>query len=236
MLSELLTELELRRTDRETGFLTVARKLAAGEKVAIATVEKLLADTGKSPSELAQAVELLKQRLQWCEQRRKGTGLEKEQSAVQARIAAEDRKLEQAENAHTEATSPLYGRLHEIREAVSLASDARRKLIDTCPDPKLKAELADVEHRLSMLHEKEVLLRKRTDLMKQADRDDLTAEMLAEGIVPHAPTGHIDRMREQAARDREAGKQALAELEQVRKELAWLQQQESTVLERMTKP
>ena len=64
MLKELLSELESRRKDRETDFWATARKLAAGEKVTAAAVEKLLAESGKTPGELQAAVELMTQRAQ----------------------------------------------------------------------------------------------------------------------------------------------------------------------------
>jgi len=49
MLGEMLMELEPRGKDREAGFWATARQLAAGEKVATPTVERLLAEGGKTP-------------------------------------------------------------------------------------------------------------------------------------------------------------------------------------------
>ncbi|MBP7746926.1 MAG: hypothetical protein KA383_12425 [Phycisphaerae bacterium] len=46
------------------------------------------------------------------------------------------------------------------------------------------------------------------------------AERLQAGIVPLASTAHIDLMREQAARKREAGEQAKAALAGVLKDIA----------------
>jgi hypothetical protein len=108
---EVLTQLEPRRKHREVDFRKVARKLAAGEKVATATVERLLAESGKTPTELQAAVDLATQWARWYEQRQKAAALEKEQASVQKRGAAEDRKLGAAEKAHEDATAPLYGRL-----------------------------------------------------------------------------------------------------------------------------
>ena len=236
MLKELFGELELRRKDRETDFWTVARKLAAGEKITAAAIERLLAESGKTPTDLQAAVELVTQRAHWHEQRQKAATLEKEQASVQERIAAEDRKLAAAEKAHADATAPLYARLHEIKAAISDGSDARRKLIQTCPDAALKAELAALTDRLNELRAQAAALRDRGELVKQADREDEVADRLAAGLVPGAPTTRVDRLREQAGLSRKAGQQALAALPAVQKQIARLEREEEAVYERMTKP
>lgn len=236
MLRELLMQLELRRMDREAGFILVARKLAADESVSASTVEKLLIDTGKTPDDLSESVELYKRRFLWDEQRNKAAPLSKERARLEQQIAAEDRKLEAAETAHSEATGPLYCRLEEIRHAVNEASDARRQLISTCADEKLKGELADVQGRLSRLQAEATSLRTRGELVKRASSDLETADRLAAGLVPRAPTGHIDRLREGAARKRETGEHALAELPTVEKQIAAAEREEAAVYERMTLP
>lgn len=236
MLKELLSELETRRKDRESDFWATARKLASSEKVTAAAVEKLLAESGKSPTDLEAAVELAKQRAQWHEQRRKAATLEKEQAALKDRIAVEDRKLSDAEKAHADGTRPLYARLHEIKAAVSDASDARRNLIKTCPDTALKAELAAVTQRLIELRAQAAALRERGELVKQADREEEAARRMAEGIVPGARTTRIDEMRERAARARKVGREALAALPDVQKEIEQFEREEGAVYERMARP
>ena len=166
----------------------------------------------------------------------KAAALEKEQAAVQDRMAAEDRKLAAAEKAHEDATAPLLARLHEIRAAVSAAGDARRKLIDTCPYAALKAELAAVSDRLIELRGQAAALRERGELVKRAERDQETADRLQAGIVPFTSTARVDYWREQAERHRTAGKDALAALATVQKEIAKLEREEAAVFERMTKP
>lgn len=236
MLKELLSELETRRKDRESDFWATARKLASGEKVTAAAVEKLLAESGKTPAELEAAVELAKQRSQWHEQRRKAAALEKEQAALKGRILAEDKKLAEAETAHADATRPLYARLHDIKVAISDASDARRNLIKTCPDAALKTELVAVTQRLIELRAEAAALRERGELVKQADCEDEAARRMAEGIVPGARTTRIDELRERAARARKAGEEALAALPAVQTETEKLEREEEAVYERMTKP
>jgi len=236
MLTEMLSELEALRKEREAEFHKLARKLGAGEKVATATVEKLLGEYKKTPAELAAAVELATQRFAWHEAREKATALKKHEPAIRDRMDAERRKLEAAEKAHEEAMAPLLARLHEIRAAVSAAGDARRKLIDTCPYAALKAELAAVSDRLAELRAEAAVLRDRGELVKRAERDEDTADRLQAGIVPFANTAHIDRLREQAERHRKAGKDALAALATVQKEIAKLEREEAAIFERMPKP
>lgn len=236
MLKELLSELETRRKDRETDFWATARKLATGEKVTAAAIEKLLAESGKTPSELQAAVELMAQRARWHEARRKAAALEKDQAALKDRIAVEDKKLAAAEQAHADATRPQYARLHEIKAAISDASDARRNLIRTCPDAALKAELTAVTQRLIELRAQAAALLERGELVKQADREEEAARRMAEGVVPGTRTTRIDEMRERAARARKVGQEALAALPGVQEEIAEAEREEEAVYERMTKP
>lgn len=236
MLKELLGELESRRKDRESDFWTTARKLATGEKVTAAAVEKLLAESGKAPADFQAAVDLMAQRAQWHDQRRKASAFEKEQAALKDHIVAEDRKLAAAEQAHADATTPLYARLRVIKAAIGDASDARRNLVRTCPDAALKAELAAVTQRLIELRGQAAALRERGELVKQADREDEAARRMAEGIVPGARTTRIDQMRERSARARKVGQEALAALPAVQDEIAKAEREEKAVYERMAKP
>jgi len=233
---EVFKELKLRRENREADFWTTARKLAAGEKVATTTIERVLAQSGKTPAELETAVALATQRTRWHEERQTAAALEKEQPGVEKRAAAEHRKLEAAEEAHREATAPLYAKLERIRAAVSAASDARRKLIQTCPDAALKAELAAVSDRLAELRAQEMTLKERGELVKQADRDEEAADRLVVGLVPFASTARIDRLREQAARKRALGQEAKTALAGVLNEIAKAEKEQEAVYERMTAP
>lgn len=236
MLKELLSELETRRKDRESDFWATARNLASGEKVTAAAVEKVLAESGKTPNELQAAVDLMAQRAQWHEQRRKAAALEKELAALKDRIAAEDKRLADAERVHADATRPVYARLDEIKVAISDAGDARRNLIRTCPHTELKAELAVVTQQLIELRAQAAALRERAELVKQADREEEAARRMAEGIVPGSRTTRVDEMRERAARARKVGQEALAALPEVQGEIAKLEREEEAVYERMAKP
>ena len=170
------------------------------------------------------------------EARRKAAALEKEQATLKDRIAVEDKKLSDAEKAHADATRPLYARLHEIKAAISDASDARRNLIRTCPDAALKAELAAVMQRLIELRAQAAALRERAELVKQADREEEAARRMAEGIIPGTRTTRIDQMRERAARARKVGQEALVALPEVQKAIEKAEREEEAIYERMAKP
>lgn len=234
--ASLNNDFESRRKDRETDFWATARKLATGEKVTAAAVEKLLAESGRSPAELQAAVELMAQRAQWHEARRKAAALEKEQAALKDGIAVEDKTLSAAETAHADAARLLYARLHEIKAAISDASDARRNLIKTCPDAALKAELAAVTQRLIELRAQAAALRERGELVKQADREEEAARRMAEGLVPGSRTTRIDEMRERSARARKVCQEAMAALPAVQDEIAKAEREGKAVYERMAKP
>lgn len=236
MLKELFSELESRRTNREVEFWTTAQKIAAGEKVAAATVERLLAESGKTPAELKASVELIQQRRQWHAIISAEPALEKERAAIKDRIAAEDRKLAAAEQAHADATGPMYARLDFIKARVGDASDARRKLIQTCPDTELKAELEDVLEALNELREKAAALRERAALLKRAESDEEEARIHEAGVSAATDPRKATYWRDQAARNRYAGEKAAAVLPDVLKQIATLECQEASVYERMLKP
>lgn len=236
MLKELLSELESRRTSREAEFLTTARKIAGGEKVAAAAVERLLGESGKTPAELKAAVEIIQQRRQWHAIISAEPALEKERASIKDRIAAEDRKLEAAEQAHADATGPMYARLDFIKAHVSDASDARRKLIQTCPDKELKAELEDVLEGLNDLREKAAALRERAGLIKRAESDEEEARIHEAGVAAATDPRKAPYWRDQAARNRYAGEKAAAVLPDVLKQIAALERQEASVYERMLTP
>jgi predicted nucleic acid-binding Zn-ribbon protein len=119
---------------------------------------------------------------------------------------------------------------------VSDASDARRKLIETCPDAALREELAAVSDELNELRAHAAALRDRGELVKQADREEEAADRLTVGLVPGAPPTRIDQMRDQADRNRRAGQEALAALPAVHKEIAKLESEGAAVYERMARP
>ena len=229
MLTELLSELETRKKSREADFWATVRKLAAGEKVTPAVVERLLADCGRTPADLKTAVERMQQRRQWFEVVAGVGALEQEQAAIRQRIAAEDRKLEEAEQAHTDATVPLHARLEQIQTAMREAHAARQRLMDTCPYADLTAELADVLRRVAALRTRLYELchtARECESLAQADLEQVQCE----------GGRRADYWRAKAEEHRRRAEGARAELPAVEAEIAKLEREEAALCERMVHP
>lgn len=236
MLAELMSELESRRKSRQGEFWLVVRKLAAGEKVAPAAVERTLLDSGKSPADLREAVELLTRRMHWHEQCEESAALDREQPAIQERIAEADRNLAAAEEAHREAIAPLQFRLEEIKAVRLQAREARDRLIESCPYQNLKAELSAATNRLVELRDMATELRRQAGRVKEAESDLVEAERHAKIVTPGSDPRRVEEWRERARRNREIGETAKKELPTVEKEVARLEREEATIYERMLQP
>ncbi|MBW7905304.1 MAG: hypothetical protein LC135_05310 [Phycisphaerae bacterium] len=236
MLTELFSDLEARRRSRNAEYWTIAHKLAEGEKVAAAAVERLLADTAKTPADLRATVELLQQRRQWFDTASAAAALEKERAAIQERIAREDAKLTAAEQAHADATGPLYGRLDEIRGRQSDASDARRHLVRTCPYADLQAELAALTERLNEMRDRSAELHRHADRKHDAAADFAEADRHEAAIAAGSDPRLAGGVRQRAEQHRRAAESAAAELPGVVKAIAKLEREEASIHERMTKP
>lgn len=235
-MKELFGELESRWKNRETEFWATARKVAEGERVTSVAVERVLADGGKTPADLKATVELLQRRRQWHEIMSAESTLKKERAALRERIAAEDRKLAAAEKAHTEKTEPIYARLDSLKARVSDASDARRQLIETCPYADLKAELAETQRRLNEQRSRHAVLMQQVGRASEAESDLAEARRHAEGVTPGSDPRLAHEWRDRADRNRRAAERARAELPQVEKEVARLENEEAAIYEQMTKP
>ncbi|MGE0480364.1 MAG: hypothetical protein AB7Q17_07825 [Phycisphaerae bacterium] len=181
-------------------------------------------------------MELIQQRRQWHAIISTEPALEKERAAIKDRIAAEDRKLAMAEQAHADATGPMYARLDFIKAHVSDASDARRRLMETCPYAELKAELAATQERLNEQRNRLAALKRQADRAKDAEDDLAESRRHAEGVTPGSHPRHIAEWRERAERNQRAADAAKAELPQAEKEVARLEKEEAAICERMTKP
>jgi len=119
---------------------------------------------------------------------------------------------------------------------VSTASDARPKLIQTCPNAALKADLAGLTERLNEWRSQAAAWPDRGELVKQTKRQEETADRSIVRRVPFAPTARIDRFRAQAACQRELGRETQTALAGVLNEIAKAEQEQNAVYERMTAP
>jgi hypothetical protein len=126
-------------------------KIATGHEPSHTEVELLLTSADKSVDDLRRDVERYQHRLALKAMVNSLPKLEEEFAEVQQQIAAVDHDLEEAERKHDRVTAPLYGRLEEIKRARNDASDAKRKLFDTCDNPGLERQLAQAATELSQL-------------------------------------------------------------------------------------
>ena len=236
MLKELFGELETRRKNRESEFWSIAHKLAAGERVSPAAVERVLGEGGKSLPDLERTVGLLQQRRQWHALVASEPALEKERATLRDRIAAEDRKLAAAEKAHTDATDPMYAQLDVLKARVAEASDARQQLLATCPYAELKAELAETQRLLNEQRQRHVELKREAARADLVESDLAEAQLQQDAITPGSHPRNAAYWRERADRNRTAGERAAAELPKVEREIARLEKAEAAIYERMTKP
>lgn len=235
-MKELLSELESRRKSRQSEFWTIAHKLAAEERVTPAAVERVLAESGKSPAELQAAVELIQRRRKWHEIISAEPALEKERAAIKDRVAVEDRKLAAAEQAHADTTGPMYVRLEFIRAHVSDASGARRLLIQTCPYAEIKAELIGLQEQLNEQRDRLAALKRQAGRAEDA-RDDLAeARRHEQGVSAGSDPRRVTEWRERAEHNQRAADAAKAELPAVEKEVARLEKAEAAIYAKMLTP
>ncbi|MEZ6098709.1 MAG: hypothetical protein R3E01_07035 [Pirellulaceae bacterium] len=120
---EKMIGLQLQRSlQKQNSYRELVAGIATGEEPSPAEVERLLFETKKSITDLQFDVETYQHRMALKAIVASLPKLEQEFEQVQQQIAAADRDLEEAERRHDETTSPLYGRLHEIKEARKDAS------------------------------------------------------------------------------------------------------------------
>jgi hypothetical protein len=98
-----------------------------------------------------------------------------ERKEIEAKIAAADKALDEADAKHTEVTVPLHGRLQEIRDAMWAAESAKNDLWLTCEDPVLKTQLAEVQASLAAARQETADLRRQIDDWKAQVKSDRVA-------------------------------------------------------------
>ncbi len=135
-----------RRHQRFTNFRDLVASISVGEEPDAETVERTLADAGKSLDDLKHAVELYQRRMALKATVANLPKVEQQRKQIEQQIAAADRQLEAAEARHEEIATPLYATLRELDAARNDASAAERELFLTCDVGTLRDELDD-QHR-----------------------------------------------------------------------------------------
>lgn len=223
---KLLNDLEARQKKRELNFWEAARKLASGQDVPTATVEKLLSELDKTAKDLAAAVELVRQRREWHKLVKGLPRLERQRSEIEKTIADADSAFEQAERKYDETVGSLHAELASLRTTQRKATEARRQLIHTCPNEDLQAELADISKALSQARDRANELRKEAERIRAAETDEREAEM-------EGDTAKGERWRASAKQNRRAAEKATAELPAAEKQIADLERREADIHRRM---
>lgn len=182
-----------RSQQKQNSYRELVAGIATGEEPSAAEVERLLAETKKSLADLQRDVETYQHRMVLKATVAALPKLEEEFSQVQQQIAAADRDLEAAERRHDEITGPLYGRLHEIKEARKDASAASQELYETCDSPDLERQVAEINAEIERLN------KSAWDLAIQAAYLDNKAEAERHEAEKELTAADRDHRREQAA-------------------------------------
>jgi hypothetical protein len=128
--------------------------IATGEEPNPADVERLLAETGKSVDQLRKDVENYQRRMELKARAAEVPELQAELLALDDKIAAADRALKVAEELHDETTNPLHFRRQQVNAAINEADRARHELVETCDDPGLRRELAELTSAINSAGER----------------------------------------------------------------------------------
>lgn len=182
-----------RSQQKQSSYRELVAGIATGEEPSPAEVERLLAETKKSITDLQRDVEAYQHRMALKAIVASLPKLEQEFAQIQQQLAAADRDLEAAERLHDEATYPLHGRLQEINEARKDASQARQELYDTCNDADLERQLEDANAEIERLHKSS------WDLATQAVYLDNKADSELHRAEKELTEADRDHRREQAA-------------------------------------
>lgn len=190
-IATLMSELENRRQQRAEAFWRIARQLADDKPTDPEEVERALAACGKSFEELEQAARLIATRQKLAARVSAAAGLDDEQVAIEAKIAAENERVKAAAKRRDETVFPLEMRLREIRELREAAKGARAELVRSCPYPDRIAQLAALREKLTAAHASV-----RDLILKKASENDVVAQRAAESL-PAAQANAASLQREE---------------------------------------
>jgi chromosome segregation ATPase len=182
-----------RSQQKQNSYRELVAGIATGEEPSAAEVDRLLAETKKSISDLKHDVETYQHRMALKAIVASLPKLEQEFAQVQQQIAVADRDLEAAERKHDEITGPLFGRLHEIKEARKDASAASQELYETCDSPDLEQQTHEINAEIERLN------KSAWDLAIQAAYLDNKAEAERHQADKELTEADRDHRREQAA-------------------------------------
>jgi hypothetical protein len=126
---DLIGDLKWRRAQRLRDFRAVALRIARGEAVDPAAVERVLIDASMTPDDLENAVALAKRRLALAAEVEGAEAFGVEADKALAAIAKADEALTAAQAAHEQTVGPLRGVLNAATMAKLAAVSAQERLL-----------------------------------------------------------------------------------------------------------
>lgn len=203
---------EQRAKQKIAGYRDLVAGVAKGRQPDPTEVADILANAGKSVTDLKADVERYQHRQKLKALIASMPKLEAERRDIDDQIARAELDLEAAEKQHEEATAPLCNRRREISQVLSDASSAQAEFVRTCDDVGLRREVAEIEGELRRLNEQQREATDRAVYMEEKTRTE--AERAERELTLEATEGR----REVAGRyrkDAEAARREVKRLEKV---------------------
>lgn len=229
IIDKVAEAMEERRRTAAADWAGLVESISRGKEIAAAKVEDILRRADKSLEDLRAAVGVRERRTQLRAVFDKLPEHQKEAAEVDRLIAQENRKLEEAQQRHADATAPLVDRAHAANVAIAQAQAAQDELINACPNEQVIRELAQAEQSLALLIRSKSLL-------------EATAESRSEGMNELAAAKR-QLEEERATQFRTSGEakikaaaDAEARLPEVRKQIKELQGKVESLREKRLAP
>ncbi len=234
LLQKITERFARRGQTRAENFVALARQIADGQRVDADAAAEVLAQAGKSPEDLAAAVELVLQRRAWRRDLESAAGLAGQRDAIARARAVAERELAAAQQRYRAAVEPLAEKESAIDAAEAAARSAEQNLVQTCTDPATRAALDELTAKRDQLQARQ----REVAGIVQRDRDQIARidERLARGSERSStdPFGVLKTTRpltpEEAASDKEAKEFVTARLAENEKALTELNRQLAAVL------
>lgn len=141
VVSKLTERILARRQTGKLSFWKLASMLADGKEPSLDQVEKTLEAAGKSVEDLSKAVELVLQRREWQGQLEAIPALRKQREEVRLQIVQAQAELDLAQKKAAAIIDPAVAVLKDLDRDIVREGDCRAKLLGTCPDEELLAQV-----------------------------------------------------------------------------------------------
>ena len=222
------------RERQVSDFRDIVVEIADGKEPDGDIIAQVLFENGKSLEDLQKAAELLQRRRELHKKWDAVPGLMAQREKLQQQIAEANRKLEAAERKHYAIVNPIISDLDQLKEATCEGEKAQRELWNTCTDPTLLDNLADVEMRLSKRRQEASDLRSRIENLRDWAKHDRAEAERKKMIVDadHQVEEHLDRAKEHENRAAELE----AMLTKTKKIVSNLECEEAAAREQMLVP